>query len=82
MADTSKLCFIGAETGMRAIVLAVVAIQIGLGGLARAQTAPDSDRSIREMLPLFAKNHCEDIKNPADQMFCGDPGAQQRRPPS
>ena len=57
---------------MRAIVLAVVAFQIGLGGLACAQTAPNSDPSIRDMLPLFAKNHCEDFKNPADQVFCGD----------
>jgi uncharacterized protein YecT (DUF1311 family) len=59
--------------GMRAIALAVVAIQIGLGGLARAQTTPASDRSMQEMLPLFAKNRCEEIKNPADQLFCGDP---------
>jgi uncharacterized protein YecT (DUF1311 family) len=58
---------------MRAIALAVVATLIGLGGLARAQTTPDSDAAIRDMLPLFAKNHCEDIKNPADQIFCGDP---------
>jgi uncharacterized protein YecT (DUF1311 family) len=57
---------------MRAIVLAVVAIQIGLGGLACAQTTPNSDQSIRDMLPLFAKNHCEDFKNPADQLICGD----------
>ena len=57
---------------MRVIALAVVAIQIGLGGLAHAQTTPDSD-AIRQMLPLFAKNHCEEIKNPADQLFCGDP---------
>jgi uncharacterized protein YecT (DUF1311 family) len=58
---------------MRAIALAVVAIQLGLGGAARAQTTPDSDQSIRQMLPLFAKNHCEEVKNPADQLFCGDP---------
>jgi hypothetical protein len=25
------------------------------------------------VLPLFVKNRCEDIRNPADQMFCGDP---------
>jgi uncharacterized protein YecT (DUF1311 family) len=59
--------------GMRAIALAVVAIQIGLGGLARAETTPGTDRSIQELLPLFSKNHCVEIKNPADQLFCGDP---------
>jgi uncharacterized protein YecT (DUF1311 family) len=59
--------------GMRAIVLAFVAVQIGLGTCAGAQTAPDSDRSIGEMLSLFTKNHCDELKNPADQMFCGDP---------
>jgi uncharacterized protein YecT (DUF1311 family) len=59
--------------GMRAIALAVVAIQIGLGGLARAETTPGSNRSMQEMLPLFSKNQCVEIKDPADQMFCGDP---------
>ena len=58
---------------MRAIVLAIVAIQIGLAQPARADNAADSDRSISDILPLFGKNHCEDIKNPADQLFCGDP---------
>jgi uncharacterized protein YecT (DUF1311 family) len=55
---------------MRAIALAIVAIQIGftLPGYAE-----DPDQSITDVLPLFAKNHCEDIRNPADQMFCGDP---------
>ena len=28
---------------------------------------------ITDVLPLFVKNRCEDIRNPADQMFCGDP---------
>jgi uncharacterized protein YecT (DUF1311 family) len=57
---------------MRAIVLAFVAVQIGLAAPARAQTA-DSAPSMSQMLPLFAKNHCDELKNPADQMFCGDP---------
>jgi uncharacterized protein YecT (DUF1311 family) len=58
---------------MRAIVLAIVAIQIGLAQPARAENAADSDQSITDILPLFGKNHCEEIKNPADQLFCGDP---------
>ena len=58
---------------MRAILLAVFAIQIGLMHPVRAESPPDSDRSITDILPLFVKNHCEEIKDPADQVFCGDP---------
>ena len=58
---------------MRAFKLALVAIQIGFTVPAYAQNPPDSDRSITDVLPLFVKNRCEDIRNPADQMFCGDP---------
>jgi uncharacterized protein YecT (DUF1311 family) len=58
---------------MRGIVLAIVAIQIGLSLPARAQGPADTDRSISDILPLFTKNHCEEIKSPADQLFCGDP---------
>ena len=58
---------------MRGILLAVVAIQIGLAHPVRAQTAPDSSRPISEVLPLFGKNHCEDLRDPAEQLFCGDP---------
>ena len=58
---------------MRAIVLAIVVIQIGLGHPARAQNPVDSDRAISETLPLFSKNHCGDIRDPADQLFCGNP---------
>ena len=58
---------------MRGIVLAVVAIQIGLALPARAETSADSDRSIGEALPLFDRNHCGAFRDPADQLFCGDP---------
>jgi uncharacterized protein YecT (DUF1311 family) len=58
---------------MRAIVLAVVAIQIGLAHPACAENSPASDQSIREMLPLFERNHCGSFGDPADQLFCGDP---------
>jgi uncharacterized protein YecT (DUF1311 family) len=58
---------------MRAIVLAVVAVQIGLAHPVRADDTAGSDRSIIDILPLFARNHCEEIRDPADQLFCGDP---------
>src|ERR1700738_5129864 len=58
---------------MRAIVLAIIAIQIGSGHLARADNSPASDRSLRETLPLFEKNHCGAFAHPAEQLFCGDP---------
>jgi uncharacterized protein YecT (DUF1311 family) len=58
---------------MRAIVLAVVAIHVGLGHPARAEDSAASDRPISETLSLFATNHCAEVKYPADQIFCGDP---------
>jgi uncharacterized protein YecT (DUF1311 family) len=51
-------------------VLAVVAIQIGLASSAHADNPP----SISEALPLFEKNHCAAFSDPAEQLFCGDPG--------
>jgi uncharacterized protein YecT (DUF1311 family) len=59
--------------GMRAFALAIVAIGIGLAQPAHADNATDSGRSIADILPLFIKNHCEETKVPADQLFCGDP---------
>jgi uncharacterized protein YecT (DUF1311 family) len=58
---------------MRAIVLAVVAIQIGLAYPAHAEDPADVDRAISESLPLFERNHCGVFKDPAEQLFCGDP---------
>jgi uncharacterized protein YecT (DUF1311 family) len=52
---------------MRGIVLAVVAIQIGLAHPALAETP------ISAALPLFESNHCAAIREPAEQLFCGDP---------
>lgn len=57
---------------MRAFVLTILAIQLALAQPACADNASDSSRSIADILPLFVKNHCEDIKAPADQLFCGD----------
>jgi uncharacterized protein YecT (DUF1311 family) len=58
---------------MRRILLAAVAIQIGLAHPARAENPPDADRPISEALPLYGKNHCEAYRDPAEQLFCGDP---------
>ena len=58
---------------MRAIVPAIVAILVGLGHPAYAEESPASDRPLSETLPLFGKNECAAIKDPAEQLFCGDP---------
>jgi len=67
------LMVLGLEIGMRAIVLTIVAIQIGSALPARAEASADSGRSISEALPLFGKNKCEAFRDPAEQLFCGDP---------
>src|SRR6266403_1470386 len=64
--------FPGVEIGMRAIVLAVMAIQVGLTHPACADTM-DGDRSLSQMLPLFDKNNCNEVRDAAGQLFCGDP---------
>src|SRR5665647_1123268 len=58
---------------MRRILLAAVAIQIGLAHPARAENPPEASRPISEALPLYGKNHCEAYRDPAEQLFCGDP---------
>jgi len=58
---------------MRTLVLAIVAIQLGLGHPACAEDSPASDQLLSETLPLFGKNGCAEIRDPADQLFCGDP---------
>lgn len=55
---------------MRAIVLTIAVAQLLLTASAFAD---DADRSIKDKLPLFAANHCEQRKDPAEQLFCGDP---------
>ncbi|WP_024517758.1 lysozyme inhibitor LprI family protein [Bradyrhizobium sp. Tv2a-2] len=56
---------------MRSFWLAIVALLSGLVS-ALGQDSPDQDRSIGEMLPLFAQNHCEQRREAANQLFCGD----------
>jgi uncharacterized protein YecT (DUF1311 family) len=71
--------FLSAGSGMRAILLAVITIQVGLaiqlGAMqpARTEDSTAAARPISETLPLFGKNQCESVKDPADVLFCGDP---------
>ena len=58
---------------MRAIWLTLVAIQLGLAHPACAEETAAPNHSISEKLPLFAQNHCERHKDPANQLFCADP---------
>jgi uncharacterized protein YecT (DUF1311 family) len=69
MANAVIVSFRVGRFPMRAGWLAAAAMLFGLGCPALAQDA----RSISEKLPLFARNHCETHRDPANQMICGDP---------
>ena len=56
---------------MRAVALIVIGLGFGLAQPARADAT--ANRPITDLLTMFAQNHCEQIKSPADQLFCGDP---------
>lgn len=58
---------------MRIVMLAAAAALIGTASAARADATPESDRSLRDTLPLFESNRCVEIKDTAGQLFCGDP---------
>src|SRR5258708_12143816 len=60
---------------MRVLMLAVAA-QLAWMLPACAESTPETDRSLRDALPLFEKNRCADVKDPAGQLFCGDPDLQ------
>lgn len=49
----------------------MLALQLGVAP-ALAQDSPGQDRSIQELLPLFAENHCEQHRDQANRLFCGD----------
>ena len=55
---------------MRKIIALVFGCQLWLAP-ALAQTSPEP--ALIERLPLFAANHCEQHKNTANLLFCGDP---------
>jgi uncharacterized protein YecT (DUF1311 family) len=54
---------------MRAGWLVAAAVLFGLACPALAQDT----RALGDRLPLFAKNHCETHRDPANQIICGDP---------
>jgi uncharacterized protein YecT (DUF1311 family) len=56
---------------MRLIVLSVLALLAWPAAPSSAQSGA-SDRSIADKLPLFAKNNCQQNRDPANQLFCGD----------
>jgi uncharacterized protein YecT (DUF1311 family) len=58
---------------MRAVWLAVVAVQLGLAHPLLAQDSSVGGHAISEKLPLFSENHCETHKDPVNQLFCADP---------
>jgi uncharacterized protein YecT (DUF1311 family) len=59
---------------MRSIAAAFLVLQFGWAMSAFAQGAPtDAKGPMAEMLPLFAKNNCANLKDTAEQLFCGDP---------
>ena len=57
--------------GMRLIVLTVLALLALPAASGFAQSGP-SDRSVADRLPLFARNNCQQIRDPGNQLFCGD----------
>ena len=57
---------------MRFIVLSVLALLASPAAPACAQSGTP-DRSIADKLPLFARNGCQHNRDPANQLFCGDP---------
>jgi hypothetical protein len=57
---------------MRLIVLSVLALLAWPAAPASAQSGTPN-RSIADRLPLFAKNSCQQIHDPGNQLFCGDP---------
>jgi uncharacterized protein YecT (DUF1311 family) len=59
---------------MRSIAAAFLVLQFGWTMPVLAQNAPaDAQRPIAETLPLYTKNKCADLRDTAEQLFCGDP---------
>src|SRR6266403_3231580 len=58
------------------VLMRAVAAQLAWMLPACAESTPETDRSLRDALPLFEKNRCADVKDPAGQLFCGDPDLQ------
>jgi uncharacterized protein YecT (DUF1311 family) len=56
---------------MRLTVLTMLALLALPAAPASAQSGP-SDRSVANRLPLFDQNNCQQIRDPGNQLFCGD----------
>ena len=56
---------------MRFIGLTVLALLALPATSGFAQSGP-TDRPVADRLPLFAKNNCQQIRDPGNQLFCGD----------
>ena len=69
--------FWGRGFDMRAFRVAVVAIHLALAHSVLAHNIPTppspAANAISAKYPLFATNHCETHKNPANQLFCAAP---------
>jgi uncharacterized protein YecT (DUF1311 family) len=57
--------------GMRLIVMTVLALLAWPAASCFAQPGT-SERSVADGLPLFAGNNCRQIRDPGNQLFCGD----------
>ncbi|MEH2490789.1 uncharacterized protein YecT (DUF1311 family) [Bradyrhizobium sp. AZCC 2230] len=57
--------------GMRLIVMTALALLAWPAASGFAQSGA-SDRSVADRLPLFAGNNCQQIRDPGNQLFCGD----------
>jgi len=62
---------------MRAIALTVLAVLAGSAHPAGAQNMQEADRVRDEALPLFVQDRCAEFKDPAEQLFCGDPALKE-----
>src|SRR6476661_3070718 len=62
----------GPGMNMRSLVLALLALGC-VQPAAAQQGVPAAGTAIADMLPLFGKNGCAEVKDPAEQLFCGDP---------
>lgn len=56
-------------TMLALLALPVMLVLPAAPGFAQSGT---SDRSVADRLPLFARNNCQQIRDPGNQLFCGD----------
>lgn len=73
MIDLLKIDLLRTALARRAVWLAAVAMQLGLATAAWSEDPSAASRAIADKMPLFARNHCETHRNPANQLFCADP---------